>query len=399
MTNIINSLINILVHGLWQLPWWGYLAFVLIVTQITIFSVTIYLHRHSAHRALELHPVVKHFFRFWLWLTTGQSTKAWTAIHRKHHARVETDEDPHSPQTRGLRKVLLEGAELYRAEAKDKETLERFGEGTPNDWLELRLYGPHSTAGVIAMLVIDIALFGFLGMTIWAIQMAWIPFWAAGVVNGVGHYWGYRNFESEDASRNLVPWGLFIGGEELHNNHHTYATSAKFSVKPWEVDIGWGMIRLLQLFGLATPKRVVPKPKLVPNKNLIDVDTLKGLVSNRFQVMSRYAKEVILPVLREEKKRADKAGQNLLRRARTLLVREKSLLKSPHWMTLNKMLDTSQMLRTVYDFRLQLQAIWSRNTASTAELVEALQEWCRQAEATRIEVLSRFSKHLRMYAV
>jgi stearoyl-CoA desaturase (delta-9 desaturase) len=391
-------MINSLFFGLWQLPWWGYIVVTLVLTQITIISVTLYLHRYQAHRALELHPILSHFFRFWLWMTTGMKTKDWAAIHRKHHARVETAEDPHSPQIFGLKKVLLEGAELYSKEALNEETLERYGQGTPEDWIEKNVYSKHSTMGVVSMLIINIVLFGLAGVTIWAIQMMWIPFFAAGVINGVGHYVGYRNFESQDASRNITPWGLFLGGEELHNNHHTYATSAKFSVKWWEVDLGWFLIRFFQLFGLAKPKRTPPKANLLPGKSSVDVDTLKAIITNRFQVMANYSKTVIMPVLREEKRRAGEAGHALLSRAKTLLIRETSLVKAEKQQKqLVSVLENHQKLNVVYQFRLKLQNIWARSTASQKELVESLQEWCRQAEATGIDALREFVKHLKAY--
>lgn len=393
----MTSILTFATHGLLHLSWWGYLLAVLIMTQITIAAVTIYLHRCQAHRALDLHPIVSHFFRFWLWMTTGMVTKEWTAIHRKHHAKVETDEDPHSPQVKGLRKVMWEGAELYRKESRNKETLERYGQGTPDDWIERHVYTAHSAMGIAIMLVIDLALFGVLGLTIWAIQMAWIPFWAAGIVNGVAHYWGYRNFECQDASRNLIPIGFFIGGEELHNNHHTYGTSAKFSVKWWEVDMGWVVIRTLQLFGLAKPKRIPPKAKLLPGKSSIDIDTLKAVITNRFQVMAHYSKGVMMPVLRDERQRAGDAGRALLRRMRTLLVRETSLVDSKKKQELAAVLEQHQPLNIVYQYRLKLQNIWARSTASQKELVEALQEWCRQAEASGVEALREFVKYLKMY--
>lgn len=384
-------------HGLIQLPWWGYVLVTLALTQVTIFSVTVFLHRCQAHRALELHPIASHFFRFWLWMTTGMGTKAWTAIHRKHHAKVETVDDPHSPQTQGIWRVLLLGAELYKKEACNQETLSRYGEGTPDDWIERRIYTPHSMIGIFMMLAINVLLFGAIGLSIWAVQMAWIPFWAAGVINGVGHFVGYRNFECEDASRNIVPLGLIIGGEELHNNHHTYATSAKFSVKWWELDTGWVVIRLLQCFGLAKPKRVPPKLQLAPGKSTIDVDTLKAVVSNRFQVMARYSRDVILPVLREERHRAGRAGGAILRRVRTLLVREPSLVDSSGKMLLNKTLEHYQSLGIVYQYRLSLQNIWAKSTATQGELLEALQEWCKQAEETGISVLRNFVQNLKSY--
>ena len=250
--------------GIFDLPWWGYIAVTLGLTHITIAAVTIYLHRHSAHRALDLHPGVSHFFRFWLWLTTGMETKEWTAVHRKHHARCETADDPHSPQIMGIGKIMWQGADIYKVEAKKLETLERFGQGTPDDWVERNVYVAHSVAGIALMMVIDFALFGFIGITIWAVQMMWIPFFAAGIINGVGHYWGYRNFQVEDASRNIVPWGIIIGGEELHNNHHAYATSARLSSKWWEFDIGWMYIRIMEACGFAQVKKIAPKIVLAP---------------------------------------------------------------------------------------------------------------------------------------
>lgn len=386
-----------LLYGLLSLPWWGYVVALMIMTQLTILSVTIYLHRCQAHRALDLHPVISHFFRFWLWMTTGMVTKEWTAIHRKHHAKVETDEDPHSPVAKGIKKVFFEGAELYRLESKNRETVLRYGDGTPDDWIERHLYTAHSTAGVTLMLLVNIALFGLVGVTIWALQMAWIPFFAAGVVNGIGHYWGYRNFESKDASRNIIPMGVFIGGEELHNNHHAYATSAKFSAKWWEFDMGWGVIRTLQCFGLARPKRVVPKPKMLAGKNFIDTDTLKALITYRFQVLARYSREVMQPMLREERKRASTASRLLLKRARTILVRDDFLMEAAQKTRLAKVLENFQSLSLVYQFRQKLQDIWNRSTASQKELLDALQDWCQQAEATGNEALRRFSRLLKTY--
>lgn len=390
-------MISFLEHGFLHLPWWGVLVATLILTQITIVCVTVFLHRCQSHRALDLHPIASHFFRFWLWMTTGMETKQWVAIHRKHHSKVETAEDPHSPQVKGLATVLWQGTELYRKESRNQETLERYGQGTPDDWMERNVYTAHSALGIMLMLIINVALFGVIGLTVWAIQMAWIPFFAAGVVNGIAHYWGYRNYECQDASRNIFPIAFFIGGEELHNNHHTYGTSAKFSVKWWEVDIGWGIIRLMQFFGLAKPKRIPPKANLVPGKNAIDVETIKAIVTNRFHLMAQYSKNVIAPVLREERRRAGNAGRTVLTRVRTLLVRETSLVKGANQERLAHILEKHPMLKTVYQYRLKLQNIWVRSTASQKELVEALQEWCRQAEASGIEVLREFVKHLKSY--
>ncbi len=384
-------------HGLLQLPWWGYIAITLVLTQITILSVTIYLHRCMAHRALDVHPIVSHFFRFWLWMTTGMRTKDWTSIHRKHHAKVETSEDPHSPQKKGILTVLLQGAELYRKERQNKETVERYGEGTPDDWLERNVYSAHSTWGIYSMLVIDFVLFGSIGLTIWAIQMAWIPFFAAGIINGVGHYVGYRNFECPDASRNVLPWALFIGGEELHNNHHTYGTSAKFSVKWWEFDIGWMVIRMLQLCGLAKPKRIPPKVRLAHGKKSADIDTVKAILTNRFQVLARYSREVISPVFSEESQRAKGNGRSMLRRIKAILVREPSLVDAESQQQLTSVLEHYKSLSVVYQFRLKLQNLWAKSTASQAELLESLQEWCRQAEGTGIKALREFVAKLKAY--
>lgn len=383
-------------HGLLNLPWWGYIVVTLALTQITIMAVTIFLHRCQAHRALELHPIISHFFRFWLWLTTGMLTKEWAAIHRKHHAKVETTDDPHSPQIQGIWRVLFNGTELYKKESQNAETLERYGQGTPDDWMERHFYS-RSKYGIILMFIIDLLLFGPIGITIWAVQMAWIPFFAAGVVNGVAHYVGYRNFECQDASRNVLPIGFLIGGEELHNNHHTFGTSAKFSVKWWEFDMGWLVIRTLQIFGLAKPKRTPPKAHMAFGKATVDVDTLKAILTNRFQVMAEYSKNVIMPVLSEERRRAGEAGSAMLRRVRTLLIRETSLVDQSGQQDLANVLERHRSLNVVYQFRLRLQNIWAKSAATQAELLEALQEWCKQAEATGINALRDFVSQLKAY--
>lgn len=384
-----------MLYGLLNLSFWGYVIATLILTHITILGVTIFLHRHQAHRGLELHPILSHFFRFWLWLTTGMVTKEWAAIHRKHHAKCETEEDPHSPQIKGLKKILWEGAELYRAEAKNKETIERYGQGTPDDWIERNVYSRYSGKGIILMAIIDLLLFGVPGITIWAIQMIWIPFHAAGVINGIGHYWGYRNFECKDASTNLIPWGIWIGGEELHNNHHTFGTSAKFSVKWWEFDLGWAYIKLFSWLGLAKVKRLPPKVKIESNKLAVDMETVRAIVANRFQVMADYSKEVVLPVLRTEKQKACAATQTLFKRAKGLLVREASLIEPADKQRLSQLLEKNEKLNLVYQHGQKLQEIWSRSTASQRELLEALQAWCKQAESAGIDALNRFANYLR----
>jgi stearoyl-CoA desaturase (delta-9 desaturase) len=386
-------------YGLLDLSLGGYVVATLILTHVTIAGVTIYLHRSQSHRALELHPAVAHFFRFWLWLTTGMVTRQWVAVHRKHHARCETPEDPHSPKVYGIRKVLLEGAELYREAARDPALVAKFGHGTPDDWVERRVYSRYPFLGITLLFPIDLLLFGIPGITVWAVQMIWIPLFAAGVINGLGHWWGYRNYETEDASTNIVPWAILIGGEELHNNHHSYASSAKLSSRWWELDIGWLYIRALQGVGLARVKKVPPRPVLVPTKTGVDGDTLAAVIANRLQVMAQYARHVIGAVYREEVAKAHGAYRTMLRHAKRLLVREESLLSDESRHRLETVLQTNQALETVYEFRRRLQAIWKQRTASQESLLAALQDWCRQAEATGIRALQDFSRTLRSYSV
>jgi stearoyl-CoA desaturase (delta-9 desaturase) len=388
-----------MLNGIVDLPWWGYVLVALGLTHITIASVTIFLHRHQAHRALDLHPAVSHFFRLWLWLTTGMETKAWAAIHRKHHARCETEEDPHSPQVLGLSKVLWEGAELYRKEAANTQTLEQYGKGTPDDWLERHLYSPRSRYGIAVMFLIDVLLFGPIGITIWAVQMIWIPFFAAGVINGIGHYWGYRNYESADAATNVVPWGILIGGEELHNNHHAFPSSAKLSSKPWEFDIGWFYIRTLQSLGLARVKKVAPEPVINPGKHTVDMETVRAILVNRFHVLSHYARDVVVPVLREELHRADQSCRRLLRRAHRPLVRGDAVMNEDAKGRVQAALNLSQTLATVYDYKKRLQELWQSHSSSPDSLLRHLQEWCKQAEATGIKVLQDFSQSLKGYTL
>lgn len=383
-----------MLNGLLDLSLWGYIGSTLLFTHITIAAVTIFLHRHQAHRSLELHPLVSHFFRLWLWLSTGMKTKEWVAIHRKHHANCETPDDPHSPQVLGLGKVLWQGAELYRAEAARAETIERYGKRTPDDWLEHHLYS-RVNLGIGLMLLIDLLLFGIAGIAIWAIQMIWIPFWAAGVVNGIGHYWGYRNYECKDAATNILPWGILIGGEELHNNHHTFASSAKLSSKWWEFDIGWMYIRLLQSVGLAKVNRVAPKPSFDTDKSALDLDTMTALMKNRFQVMASYYRKVVKPVSRKEWKQSNAEHRKLYRRARSFLRREESLLAENEQRELESALQQSKLLQEVYRFKQQLQSLWQNNI--NQEGLQKLQEWCRQAEASGIESLEQFAQSLRLY--
>jgi stearoyl-CoA desaturase (delta-9 desaturase) len=389
--------------GILDLPWWAYILVVLGLTHVTIASVTIFLHRCQAHRALDLHPIVSHFFRCWLWLTTGMVTKEWTAIHRKHHAKVETEEDPHSPQKVGLSKVLWQGTELYREESKNLETLEKYGHGTPDDWIERHLYSRSSVLGVSLTLVIELVLFGPIGLTMWAVQMMWIPFFAAGVVNGVGHFWGYRNFQSEDASRNIVPWGILIGGEELHNNHHAYVSSAKLSNRWYEFDVGWLYIRIMQALKLAKVKKVAPKVRLNLAKTRCDAETLQAILIHRYDVMARYAKSLRVAYGEELRKFKHRAGTTLedireIKAVKRWLNRDTGQLKLQEKARLDAALSKSKVLSTGYALRQELAAIWQRSTATKEQLVKQLEDWCRRAEATGIAPLQEFSRRLRCYA-
>ena len=397
---MIDTLFGFLSNGgLTRLSWGGVVLTGLILTHVTIAGVTIYLHRHQAHRALTLHPMVSHFFRFWLWMTTGMVTREWVAVHRKHHAKCETPEDPHSPQVLGIRKVMWEGSELYRREAANRETLEHYGHLTPDDWLERHLYSRFPWLGITLMLLLDIALFGSLGLVLYAVQMVWIPFWAAGVINGVGHWWGYRNFETPDASRNITPLAILIGGEELHANHHAFPASARFSIKWWEFDLGWIWIRLLALLGLARVKKVAPRPVIIDGKLSIDRDTVRAVVANRMHVMANYAREVIRPVLKQECKQAEGSCKGALRRTRALLSRESALIDEAARQRLDGLLAQFSNLRVVYNYRQQLQSVWARKATSQESLIKALQDWCLQAEATGISSLQEFARRLRGYSL
>ncbi|MEK6209306.1 MAG: fatty acid desaturase [Pseudomonadota bacterium] len=386
--------------GLIDLPWWGYVFVALVLTHITIASVTIYLHRHSAHRALDLHPAVAHFFRLWLWLTTGMSTKAWTAIHRKHHAKVETEEDPHSPQVLTLKKVLLEGGELYRKEAKNQDTLDKYGHGTPEDWIERKVYSASDKGGVALMLIVNVLLFGPIGLTVWAVQMLWIPVTAAGVINGVGHYYGYRNFQVEDASTNIVPWGILIGGEELHNNHHAYASSARLSNKWYEFDIGWLYIRLMEMVGLADVKKLTPTVKIATGKVRCDLQTLQAVITHRYDVLARFTRLVKATCADELRKlRERRPGHAIdLQSVKRWLHLDAKLVPAKEKAELEEVLKTSKVLDTVYTMRQELVMLWQRSTATKEQLLSQLEDWCRRAERSGIAPLREFSLTLRCYA-
>lgn len=393
---VFDAIIQWLAHGLWDLAWWQVVLVTLALTHVTIAGVTIYLHRHQAHRAMDLHWLPAHFFRFWMWLTTGQVTKEWVSIHRKHHAKCETIDDPHSPVAHGIKKVFFEGAELYRAESKNMETMAKYSHGVPDDWIERNLYTRYSWQGVGLMLIIDWALFGALGTAVWAVQMAWIPVTAAGIINGIGHYWGYRNFEAPDASHNVSPWGIIIGGEELHNNHHTYPTSAKFSVKPYEFDMGWGYIRAMEILGLAKVKKVPPKLILGAAKPVADEKTLEALIANRYEVMAGYAREMRAACTREiDAIKAKQGDLSVLQTARRWLHRDDDKVPASAQAHLALARASHPVLDKMASMRDELRQMWSSTTLSREQLAVNLQAWCKRAEDSGIAALQEFSHKLR----
>jgi stearoyl-CoA desaturase (Delta-9 desaturase) len=384
--------------GILNLPWWGDILVLLVLVQITIAAVTLYLHRAQAHRALEMHPAINHFFRLWLWLTTGMVTKEWTAIHRKHHAKCETVDDPHSPQVHGIKKILFGGVVLYVRESRNAETIEKYGHNTPDDWLERNLYTPCQKWGIVIMAAIDIALFGVVpGALMFGIQMAWIPFWAAGVINGIGHFWGYRNFQTEDASTNITPWGAWIGGEELHNNHHAYPTSAKFSIRAYEFDLGWMYIRILSALGLAEARRTAGNVKLDPSKLEIDAQTLQAVIQHRYEVLAKYAKS-LRATTQAEVAKIQFSDTAMARKVRSWMHTDTEKLGAEQRAAVDRAIESSPVLAKTHKMRKELSALWQRSTLSTEQLVKQLDDWCRRAEASDIEPLMQFSRRLRSYA-
>ena len=396
LSAVHDAILQWMAHGLWSLAWWQIVLYALFTTHITIASVTIYLHRHQAHRAMDLHAIPSHFFRFWLWLGTGQVTKEWVSIHRKHHAKCETIDDPHSPQAHGIKKVFFEGAELYRAESKNLETIAKFSQGCPTDWIERNLYTRYSWQGVGLMLIINLALFGAAGLAVWAVQMAWIPVTAAGIINGIGHYWGYRNFEAPDASTNISPWGIVIGGEELHNNHHTYPTSAKFSVKPYEFDIGWGYIRAMEMLGLARVKKIPPKLQLGAIKPVADEKTLEALIANRYEVMAGYAREMRAACQSElASLKARGADVAVMQTAKRWLHRDAEKVPAAAVAQLAAARADHPVLDKMVTMREELRQMWSNTSLSREQLAGDLAAWCKRAEESGIAALQKFSMRLR----
>ena len=390
-------LLDFLDGGLLNLSWWQSIVALLLLTHVTIAAVTIFLHRSQAHRALDLHPAVMMFFRAWLWLTTGMQTKDWVSIHRKHHAKCETVEDPHSPQTRGLKTVLWNGAELYMAEAQNSETLARYGHGTPDDWMERNVFSRYVWQGLGLMLGADLILFGAAGLAIWAIQMIWIPFHAAGIINGIGHYWGYRNYDAPDASTNILPWGIWIGGEELHNNHHTFPTSAKLSNKWYEFDIGWLYIRVLETVGLAKVLRVAPTPKVAEPKGAVDAETLQAVIANRYDILAKYARS-LKQTLREELRKVNTDDRaRFARLKRWLRKGDVTQLPAAEQRSLSDLMAQSRAMKTLVEMRTELLATWNKSSASREQMLSHLQDWVARAEASGIKALQDAALRIRSY--
>lgn len=394
---MLDTLLNFLAHGLIDASFGAMALYLLVVTQLTILSVTLYLHRSQAHRGVDFHPLIAHFFRFWAWLTTAMVTKQWVAVHRKHHAKVETEEDPHSPMVFGIKRVFWQGVELYRVAASDKAIEEKYGRGTPDDWIERHVYARYSDMGPTLLALISIALFGFWGLAIWAIQMLWIPFWAAGFVNGLGHYWGYRNFESADTSTNLLPWGLWIGGEELHNNHHAFPSSAKFALRKFEVDIGWVVIRGLQALRLAKVLRVAPSLDVRPNMHLPDSETLRAVLTHRFHALTDYYRQVIMPTLKDEAAQASERVRAVPAKLRRALADGGRWLDGEGRQRMQTLIERRPTLRTVIEFRARLVASLDQRVPEQA--LKNLQQWVREAEASGIAVLQQYAARLKAYAL
>ena len=395
-----SSFLDFLAHGLLQTGWGALALYLLVATQLTIFSVTLYLHRSMAHRGVDFHPAVAHLFRFWTWLTTSMVTREWVAIHRKHHAKCETEEDPHSPVQKGIKTVFWRGVELYREARTDRADMEKYGKGCPDDWIERHLYTPHATMGPTLLLFISFALFGFAGVAVWAVQMLWIPFWAAGVVNGLGHWWGYRNFVTDDTATNLTPWGLWIGGEELHNNHHAFPSSAKFALRKWEIDVGWTMIKLFETLGLAKVLRVAPSLNVRPNISVPDADTLKALLAIRFQAMTDFQRDVLKPALREEASAAGAKLRSLLpRKLRKALADDGRWLKPDARQQLQSWVDQRPRMRTLVEHRARLAAVLEARSQNAADTLHQLQAWCHEAESSGIRALQEFSARLKGYSL
>ncbi|PMQ03541.1 hypothetical protein DyAD56_18895 [Dyella sp. AD56] len=385
---MLDRLLDMASHGLLQVGLGMLLLYLFVMTQLTILTVTLYLHRSQAHRSIDFHPALAHIFRFWSWLTTAMVTREWVAVHRKHHAHADTVQDPHSPYILGIHQLLWRGAELYAAVRSDPDLLATYGHGTTDDWIERHIYTPHSNWGPTLLAVISVALFGVGGMAIWAVQMMWIPFWAAGVVNGVGHWRGYRNFETPDTSANMVPLAIWMGGEELHNNHHAFPSSAKFSVRRFEFDFGWLVIQLLSLLGLARVRRIVFDAKT----NMAARTARRVALTPRVKVMTEFFRKVTLPVVHEELRCRDGRSPKLSIHLRRALADGGRWLPADEREHLDAWIVTHPCLHTICRLRNQLAALME--TRNKDHAAEALSQWVREAQGSGIEALQQFAQSL-----
>jgi stearoyl-CoA desaturase (delta-9 desaturase) len=384
-------------YGLADMRWWGYVVVTLVSMHVTMISITLYFHREQAHRSIDLHPALRHFFRFWLWMVTGAPTKEWVAVHRKHHALCEREGDPHSPRLFGLKKVLTEGAELYRAEACKPETLEKYGKGTPDDWLERHVYSRWTYSGIALLAVLDLLFLGVPGIIVLACQLITMPLFAAGVINGLCHAKGYRNFETDDASTNLWPIGLLVGGEELHNNHHAFPSSARFSMRPHEIDMGWAHLKLFAALGLAKIRRVATRPELGEQPKTPDLESLRAIIVHRMHVLRHYTHNVTLPVLRREVEPSSVNPASVVRGTRRLLSWQPSMLDESSRQRLSELVERHPRLKTVLEFRNELKSLWEGAHTSNERLLADFREWCTRAETSGIQALEDFAGYLKSF--
>ncbi|MBT3548965.1 MAG: acyl-CoA desaturase [Gammaproteobacteria bacterium] len=392
-------MIDIIINGIVEFTWIGYVIYTLIVTHITIVAITLYLHRGVCHSAIEIKPALGHFFRFWLWLTTSMRTADWVAIHRKHHAKVETIDDPHSPAFYGIKNVLLRGADLYHDEKNNAETISKYSQNCPKDWVEEHVYTGRNNQGILILFIGNILLFGVVGIIIWAIQMAWTPIFAAGGINGAGHYWGYRNYDTSDDSTNMAPVGILIGGEELHNNHHAFPTAAKFSLKPWEFDIGWLYIKIFSAIGQINVKRLAPKTVVNDPSETLDSETGYALLRSKLTVITNYTKTVLSPLLKQESMQASNEFKTLLKRSKPSLVREPHRISNQEIVTLDEIFKKSVALKTAYNLKNKLFDILHSRNLKHESFIETINAWRDEAQNEGIDCLIDFSNSLKGYKV
>lgn len=392
--SVLHSILGFVAHGLVPLPWWGYVLVGAVTIHLTVVGVTLYYHRDQAHRALDLHPVLRLFFRFWVWATTAMVCHQWVAVHRKHHAFVEREGDPHSPQLLGISTMLRNGAYVYQCATRDRAAVDAYRHGTPDDAFE-RFCTRFPHAGVVLLLIAEMTLFGAPGVAVWAFQMLNMPVLASALINGLGHYAGYRNFDCRDASTNVVPIGVLAGGEELHNNHHAFPSSARFSVRRFEFDVGWLYIRVLAALRLARVRRVYPRPRLASHPARIDFDAVRAVVTNRLHVLRAYRRDVLLPVLYQELERHGRS--RYFKRLRRLLLRDDRLMDPRLLEHRDRLIGRMPRLSAAWEYRERLRAIWEERASSNERVLARLRGWCQEAEASGIARLAEFADQLARY--